>query len=151
MASALTRDSARVLDSRNQRFWQAKPYGSDFFYAIHSLMLDYPYVGQRTHDVLSVLDWLKSNGHDQVHLAGKGWGALPATFAALLSEAVTQVTLKNALTSYADIAESKQYRWPLAAFVPNVLAAFDLPHCYHALAARQLRQIDPWGPVPGPA
>lgn len=126
----------------------SKPYGSDFFYAIHSLMLDYPYVGQRTHDVLGVVDWLRSNGHEQVHLVGKGWGALPATFAALLSEAVTQVTLKNALTSYAEIAESEQYRWPLAAFVPNVLAAFDLPDCYRVLGAKQLRQIEPWGPVP---
>ncbi|HEY5914842.1 MAG TPA: acetylxylan esterase [Verrucomicrobiae bacterium] len=125
-----------------------KPYGSDFFYAIHSLMLDYPYIGQRTHDLLCVLDWLKSNGHDQVHLAGRGWGALPATFAALLSEAVTQVTLKNALTSYAEIAESEQYKWPLAVFVPNVLAEFDLPDCYLVLVAKQLRQLEPWGPVP---
>lgn len=125
-----------------------KPYGSDFFYAIHSLMLDYPYPGQRTHDVLSVLDWLQSIGHEQVHLAGKGWGALPATFAALLSEAVRQVTLKNALTSYAEIAESEQYQWPLSALVPNVLAHFDLPDCYRALAAKHLRQIEPWGTVP---
>ena len=29
-----------------------KPYGSDYFYAIHSIMLDRPYAGQRTHDVL---------------------------------------------------------------------------------------------------
>ncbi len=72
------------------------PYGSDFFYAIHSIMLDRPYAGQRTHDVLSVLDWLKAQGHSEVHLAGKGWGAIPAAFAALLAPVVTQVTLKNA-------------------------------------------------------
>jgi dienelactone hydrolase len=125
-----------------------KPYGSDFFYAIHSLMLDFPYLGQRTHDLLCVLDWLQSHGHQQIHLAGKGWGALPATFAAVMSETVTQVTLKNSLTSYAEIAESEQYQWPLAAFVPNVLAKFDLPDCYRALAVKHLRQIEPWGPVP---
>ena len=125
-----------------------KSYGSDFFYAIHSLMLDFPYLGQRTHDLLSVLDWLQSHGHQQIHLAGKGWGALPATFAAVMSETVTQVTLKNSLTSYAEIAESEQYKWPLAAFVPNVLAKFDLPDCYRALAVKHLRQIEPWEPVP---
>jgi dienelactone hydrolase len=125
-----------------------KPYGSDFFYAIHALMLDYPYAGQRTHDVLSVLDWLQSVGHEQVHLAGKGWGALPVAFAAVLSDVVRQVTLKNALTSYAEIAESEQYQWPLSALVPDVLAHFDLPDCYRALAAKQLRQIEPWGAVP---
>ncbi|UCG59000.1 MAG: hypothetical protein JSU70_05725, partial [Phycisphaerales bacterium] len=122
------------------------PYGSDYFYAIHSIMLDKPYVGQRTHDVLRVLDWLKSHGHDEVHLVGRGWGALPATFAAVLSSQVKQVTLKNALTSYADIAESETYAWPLSSFVPGVLTVFDLPDCYKALQSKQLRQIEPWGP-----
>jgi hypothetical protein len=32
------------------------PYGSDYFYAIHALMLDSPDVGQKTYDVLCVLD-----------------------------------------------------------------------------------------------
>jgi pimeloyl-ACP methyl ester carboxylesterase len=120
-------------------------YGNDFFYASHSIMLDRPYLGQRTHDVLRVLDWLGSIGHDEVHIVGKGWGALPATFAAVLSDRVKQVTLKNALTSYQEIAESPDYAWPLSALVPNILAAFDLPDCYQALQAKNLRQIDPWG------
>jgi hypothetical protein len=119
------------------------PYGSDYFYAIHSLMLDRPYVGQKTHDVLSVLDWLRAHGHTEVHLAACGWGALPATFAALLSELVVQVTLKNALSAYADVAESELYSWPLSCFVPGVLSRFDLPDCYHHLKLKNLRQIDP--------
>ena len=121
------------------------PYGSDFFYASHGIMLDYPYVGQKTHDVLRVLDWLTSLGYEEVHLVGKGWGALPATFAAVLSPAVTQVTLKNALTSYAAIAESETYAWPLSCLAPGVLKRFDLPDCYRALEAKRLRQIEPWG------
>jgi hypothetical protein len=120
-------------------------YGSDYFYAIHSIMLDRPYVGQRTYDLLRVLHWLESNGHDEVHIVAKGWGALPATFAAVLSEQVKQVTLKNALTSYSDIAESETYVWPLSALVPDVLKSFDLPDCYRALQNKKLNQIDPWG------
>lgn len=126
-------------------------YGSDYFYAIHSIMLDRPYVGQRTYDVLRVLDWLESIGYEEVHLVGKGWGALPATFAAVLSDRVTQVTLKNALTSYTEIAESRNYNWPLSALIPDILKAFDLPDCYRALEARRLRRIDPWGPDAKPA
>jgi len=121
------------------------PYGSDYFYAIHALMLDRPYVGQKTWDVLRVLDWLRSYGHEQVHLVGRGWGSVPATFAALLSETVVRVTLKNALTSYRDIAESESYNWPLSSFVPDVLEKFDLPDCYRALQGKKLRQIDTWG------
>jgi len=120
-------------------------YGSDYFYAIHSIMLDRPYPGQRTYDLLRVLDWLKSNGHDEVHLVAKGWGALPATFAAVLSDHVKQVTLKNALTSYTDIAESETYTWPLSALVPDILKSFDLPDCYRILRNKKLKQIDPCG------
>ena len=65
--------------------------------------------------------------------------------AALLSPAATKVTLKNALTSYSTVAESTEYRWPLALLVPGVLERFDLPDCYRALAAKGLRQIDPVG------
>ena len=114
-------------------------------------MLDYPYVGQRTHDVLCVLDWLKSLGHDEVHLAAKGWGAIPAALAAVLSDQVVQVTLKNALTSYTDIARSEAYDWPLSSLLPGVLEKFDLPDCYRALSKKKLRRVEPWGAlVPRP-
>lgn len=122
------------------------PYGNDYFYAIHALMLDVPYVGQKTFDVLRVLDWLKSFGHKEVHLVGRGWGSLPATFAALFEEVVVQVTLKHALTSYQAVAESENYSWPLSSFVPGVLEKFDLPDCYQALQGKKLRHIESWGP-----
>ncbi len=119
-------------------------YGNDYFYAIHSLMLDRPYLGQKTFDVLRVLDWLKSVGHTDIHLIGRGWGALSATFAAVMSDQVKQVTLKNALTSYAEIAESEHYDWPLSTLLPNVLARFDLPDCFAELESKELRRIDSW-------
>ncbi len=121
------------------------PYGNDYFYAIHSIMLDYPYVGQKTYDVLRVLDWLKSCGYTKVHIAAKGWGALPASFASLFSDSVKQVTLKNALTSYSDIAESEFYDWPLATLIPDVLKTFDMPDVYKELKTKNLIQIEPWG------
>ncbi|MHC4508925.1 MAG: alpha/beta hydrolase family protein, partial [Planctomycetota bacterium] len=105
-------------------------YGSDYFYAVHSIMLGKPYPGQRTRDILRVIKWLKSNGHEQVHLVAKGWGTIPVTFAGVLSDDVKQVTLKNALTSYSEIAESETYSWPLSSLVPNILKSFDLPDCY---------------------
>lgn len=120
-------------------------YGSDYFYAIHSIMLDRPYLGQKTFDVLRVLSFLKSNGYEEVHLVGKGWGALAATFAGLLSDLVKQVTLKHPLTSYSDVAEEEDYEWPLATLVPDILKYFDLPDCYAALKAKNLKMIEPWG------
>ena len=122
-------------------------YGSDYFYAIHSIMLGRPYVGQRTFDVLRVLRWLNSLGHEEVHLVGLRWGGLPATFAAVLDDSVKQVTLKNALTSYSAIAESEHYDWPLSTLLPGVLERFDLPDCYAELQSKRLTQIDPVGPT----
>lgn len=119
------------------------PYGNDYFYAGHGLMLDRPYVGQKTFDVLRVLDWLKFYGHTEIHLVAKGRGALPATFAAVLADNVTQVTLKQALTSYTDIAEAEDYQCPLSCLVPGILAKFDLPDCYRALEQKKLRHIEP--------
>jgi len=118
--------------------------GSDYLYAAFSLMFNYPYVGQKTYDILSILKWLEFYGHQEVHLVGRGWGAIPATFAALLSDLVTQVTLKNALSSYSDIAEHEEYNWPLSSLLPNVLKTFDLPDCYRDLETKNLRLVDPW-------
>ncbi len=120
-------------------------YGSDYFYAIHSIMLNRPYVGQKTYDIIRVLDWLKSAGHEDIHLVAKGWGTIPAAFAAVLNEQIDKVTLINALTSFSDIAEAQTYNWPLSCFVPEILKFFDMPDCYRFLSAnKHLRQISPW-------
>lgn len=122
-----------------------KPYGSDYFYAAHGIMLDRPLLGQRVYDVLRVLQVLRAAGHQEIHLAGRGWGALAAAFAGLLSEEVKQVTLKNALTSYAEIASDPEYRWPYALMLPDVLSHFDMPDCYAALGSKRLSHASPWG------
>lgn len=119
------------------------PYGADFFYAAHALMLGRPVAVQRTFDLLRVLDWLEAHGHTQVRLAASGWGTIPATLAAILHPVVKQVQLNNALTSYSEVAESDQYAWPLSTFLPNVLKHFDLPDLYAALGNR-LTQSEPW-------
>jgi dienelactone hydrolase len=123
-------------------------YSTDYFYSSHAIMLDYPYLGQRTFDVLRVLDWLNAWGYQQVHLAAKGYGALPATFAALLSPQVVRVTLKNALSSYSEVAEARDYSWPLSMLPPGVLRRFDLPDCYRELRKKRLELLEPWGADP---
>ncbi|GEP45382.1 xylan esterase [Brevifollis gellanilyticus] len=122
-----------------------RPYGSHYFYAAYGLMMDQPLLGQRAYDLLRVIQVLKDAGHEEIHLAGKGWGALPAAFAALLSSGVTQVTLKNALSSFHEIAIHEDYQWPYAVMPFGVLEHFDLPDCYRALEAKKLLQLEPWG------
>jgi hypothetical protein len=43
------------------------------------------------------------------------------------------------------VAEAEEYAWPLSCLAPGVLKVFDLSDCYRALAAKKLRQIEPWG------
>lgn len=120
-------------------------YGSDYFYAAHSIMLDEPYPVQRVRDLLAVIGWLNSVGHEQIHLAANGWGTIPGTLAAVTSDSVQRVTLQHPLTSYADVAEADEYDWPLSSFLPSVLKVFDLPDCYAALQRKGLRVIEPRG------
>jgi pimeloyl-ACP methyl ester carboxylesterase len=126
-----------------------KPYGSHYFYAAHGVMMNQPLLGQRVMDVLRVLQWLTAIGHAEVHLVGTGWGALQATFAALLQGSVSKVTLKHALTSFTDVASTEDYNWPFAALPPGVLRHFDLPQCYDALKGKGLASIEPWGATQG--
>ncbi|MDP6720881.1 MAG: hypothetical protein QGF59_19605, partial [Pirellulaceae bacterium] len=58
------------------------------------------------------------------------------------SDRVKQVTLKNAIASYAMIAESEEYDVPLSSLPPNALAHFDLPDCYRELKQKKLRKIN---------
>lgn len=117
--------------------------GIDYFHSGLGMMFDRPMAGQRTFDVLRVLDWLQASGHREVHLVARGEGAIPGSFAALLHDGVTQVTLRHALRSYSEVAESETYRWPLSSFVPAALTKFDLTDIYRELGSKGLRQIDP--------
>ena len=118
-----------------------KQYGSEYFYAIHGLMLDRPLLGQKTWDALRVLQWLESLSYKGVQLAGRGRSALTATFAAVLSPFVKQVTLKSSLDSFSLLAETEYYEAPLVSILPNVLAQFDLPDCYRELMGKRLQRI----------
>ncbi|MEN6345134.1 MAG: prolyl oligopeptidase family serine peptidase [Armatimonadia bacterium] len=119
-------------------------YGSDYFYASFGIMFGEPYVGWRVHDILSVLDWMESYGYKKVHLVGRGWGSVPAVFAAVLDPRVKQVTLKNAPVSFTEWATTEMLRWPLSTCPRNVLQVLDLPDCYAALKSKKLRLVEPW-------
>ncbi|MCA9158084.1 MAG: hypothetical protein KDA72_07145, partial [Planctomycetales bacterium] len=121
------------------------PYGCDYFYAIHGLMLDRSYLGQKAWDVLRVLQWMKSFGHEQIEVIASGWGAISASLAVVLSQSmlggcVSSVTLHRALKSFHSLAIDEDYDMPLAFLPLDVLSHFDLPDCYAALP--KLTQIE---------
>jgi cephalosporin-C deacetylase-like acetyl esterase len=121
------------------------PYGMDYMYHGYGLLFGESYLGRRVHDVLSTLDLLVSEGARDIHLYGRGQGALLALFAALFHSRIRKVVLKNAPLSYGDWTQAPLVAWPAANFPRGVLHHFDIPDCIRALGEKvTLRQ--PWGP-----
>ncbi|GIW97599.1 MAG: xylan esterase [Pirellulaceae bacterium] len=112
-----------------------QPYGNDYFYAAHGVMLGRSVVAQRTWDILRTVHFLRSAGHPRIHLAARHWAAIPATFAALLDPSIVTVHLWEAPESFTRIAQTPFYQWPLSSLVPGILQHFDLPDCYRHLKA----------------
>jgi dienelactone hydrolase len=120
------------------------PYDSDYMYATYGDMLDEPYCGRRVHDLLCALDLLKAKGCRDVHLVGRGLGAVWSTFAGVLHPAVKRVTLHNALLSYHELTQTPVYKWPMSSLVPGILNDVDLADCLRELEKKGLTLVDPW-------
>ncbi|NKB71255.1 MAG: prolyl oligopeptidase family serine peptidase [Candidatus Latescibacteria bacterium] len=121
------------------------PYGKDYMFHGHGLLLGQSYLGRRVHDLLSCIDLLLAEGARKIHLYGRGQGALIALFAALLHDKIASTMLKNAPLSYHEWTQVPLVNWPAACFIPGVLANFDLPDCLRALGSR-VHLLEPWGP-----
>ena len=119
------------------------PYDNDYFYHAAGLLLGEPYLGRRTHDVLRTLDWLAGHGYRDIHLVGRGMGAILALFAAVLDPRPKKVTLVNGLLSYHELTQVPIQRWPASSLPGGVLRHVDLPDCYRALGSR-LKLVEPW-------
>jgi dienelactone hydrolase len=121
------------------------PYGMDYMFHGHALLLGESYLGRRVHDVLATLDLLKAEGARKIHLSGRGQGALIALCAGLLHPSAGRLTLKNAPLSFASWCQTPLVFWPAANFPRGILRYFDLPDLYRA-AGKRLTLVEPWGP-----
>ena len=126
------------------------PYGNDYMCNGYGLMLGQSFLGRRVHDVLSTLDLLADEGAEQIHLYGRGQGAIHALFAGFLHSTVTTVTLKNYPLSYHAWTQTPLVSWPAANIPRGVLTAYDLPDLMEALD-KKLALIQPWGADMGEA
>ena len=121
------------------------PYGMDYLFHGHALMLGESYLGRRVHDALTTIDLLVGEGARKVHLYGRGQGALIALYTALLHDRSGTVTLRNSPLSYTAWCKTPLVAWPAANFLRGALRYFDLPDLYRALGKR-LSLVEPWGP-----
>jgi cephalosporin-C deacetylase-like acetyl esterase len=120
------------------------PYGMDYMFHGHGILLDKSYLGRRVYDVLTTITLLEEEGAKAVHLYGRGQGAIIALFAGVLHDNIASVTLKNAPVSYDSWTHSPIVLWPSANFLRGVLKEFDLTDCMKAIESK-LTVIKPWG------
>lgn len=119
-------------------------YDNDFFYACIASMLGESYLGGKVKDALSAMLLLKKEGYKNIHITGRGLGALTAAFAGFLSKEAKQASLKNALLSYHDLTQVPAYKWPFSCLVKGILKDFDLPDIYKAMSSKKLTIQTPW-------
>jgi len=125
-----------------ERFFQ--PYGMDYMFHGHGLLLGESYLGRRVHDTLSAINLLMHEGARDIHLYGRGQGAIIALLASIIQPNIWSVTIKNAPESYESWTHSPLVMWPSANFLRNALKYFDLPDCMKIIE-NKLTVIEPWG------
>ena len=76
---------------------------------------------------------LAANGARKVRLEGHGLGAIPALFAALLSDKVNGLELTDAIESFEAEANNPASLLPLSCIPPGILKVTDIPEILSAL------------------
>jgi dienelactone hydrolase len=106
----------------------AAGHNSDESYAWASLILGSPLVGQWATDILALIAALKQRTPSlKLTVAARGRVTVAALIAASLDERIDTLYLAGGLISWTSLAETENYRHPLANFVPGVLLHTDLP------------------------
>jgi len=93
----------------------------------------------QTEDLLSAFDYVlvrRDVDWRRISIAGKGRGAVPALYAAVLEPRIEKVTCENAPESYLAVARMKMHRDMEDIVVAGVLRDFDLPDVIAALGPR---------------
>ena len=96
-------------------------------------MFGEPIIGGKVRDVLAAVELLAANGARKVRLEGRGLGAIPALFAALLSDKVNGLVLTDAIESFEAEANNPASLLPLSCIPPGILKVTDIPEILSAL------------------
>ena len=103
------------------------PCQFDYHYAALGTMFGEPIVGGKVKDILCAVELLAACGAKKIHLEGSGLGAIPALFAAALSDKVATLALKDSIESYGAECRKPVTPLPLSCIVPGILREMDLP------------------------
>ena len=115
----------------------AREHQTEENYAWASLIFGRSLLGQRTTDILALVQALASRyPQAELVIAARERLTVPALCAAALESRVAKVYLSGHLVSWRSIVESEEYSHPFANFVPDVLHNADLPQIARSIAPR---------------
>jgi len=128
-------------------------FGVDFSESFMGIHLNRPLLGQRTYDLLAVVEGLtrdaatKLDGYALVAIGSAGPAALHA---AALEPRIKSLTLEKALVSWSAVVKTPLSHNQLTNVVPGALKVYDLPDLAKAIAPRKLTINNPVDPVGKP-
>ena len=121
-------------DNLHREFFSS--YCCDYDYSAIGLMLGQPYLGGRVRDILSAVKLMKHNGHKHIDLIAKGQGAIPALFAAVLSDDIENISLIHAPESFDSMLRTRVTYVPQSVMPWGVLKFTDIPELIKATGAK---------------
>ena len=110
--------------------------GADWREAFMGIHLNRPLLGQRTLDVLALVELL--NAKPGVKIVAVGRTGPIALHAAAFDKRIMEVEVENALVSWADVVHNPLGKNHLGNVVPGALAVYDLPDVAGMIAPRPL-------------
>jgi cephalosporin-C deacetylase-like acetyl esterase len=120
--------------------------GMDADFAYAALFLGRPLLGMRVWDALHVVEYLRTCPEvdaKRVGIAGRGWAATVALFAAAVEPQIAWAVVEGAPASFAEIALSEEYAQPASLMLPGVLQDFDQADALAAVLPRALLVLNP--------
>jgi hypothetical protein len=100
----------------------------------------------RVWDALHVVEYLRARPEvdpKRLGIAGRGWAAMIALFAAAVDSQIAWASVEGAPASYREIALSEEYAQPASLMLPGVLQDFDLEDVLGAILPRPLLVLNP--------
>ena len=115
----------------------ARSHQTEENYAWASLILGHSLLGQRTTDIVALVQALAgAYPRASIALAARDKMTVPALCAAALEPRITRAYLVRHLVSWRSVAETENYQCPLASLAPDALRATDLPQIARSIAPR---------------
>jgi dienelactone hydrolase len=107
-----------------------KYFSQDYRNAVLALHMGKPLVGQRTTDIINLINFVKSDpklAHLPIEINAIGLIGIDALHAAFLNPKISKVNITKCISSYQEILKQPLAKDRYGAVIPNVLSYYDLP------------------------